>query len=141
MSATAASRPVVVVGVDGSPSAEAALRWAERYAGSTGADIELVTAWHYPTSYGIAMPLNGWDPEDDANAVVEKAAAALSLPEERVRTVVAHGSPADVLTRVSADAAMLVVGSRGHGGFTGLLLGSVGAHCVHHAKCPVVVVR
>ena len=141
MSATARSRPVVVVGFDGSPSAEAALRWAEHYAEATGADLELVTAWHYPTSYGIAMPLNGWDPEDDANSVVEKAVAQLTLPPERVHTRVAHGSPADVLTRASADAALLVVGSRGHGGFTGLLLGSVGAHCVHHAKCPVVVIR
>jgi nucleotide-binding universal stress UspA family protein len=141
MSATEVARPVVIVGVDGSPSAEAALRWAEAYAVATGADLELVTAWHYPTSYGIAMPMNGWDPQDDATAVMDKAAALLSLPDDRVRTQVVHGSAAEVLTKASADADLLVVGSRGHGGFTGLLLGSVGAHCMHHARCPVVVVR
>lgn len=135
------SRPVVLVGVDGSPSSQAAVRWADQYARALDADLELVTAWHYPTSYGIAMPLNGWDPEDDANSVAEKAAAQVTLPADRVRTRVVHGSAADILVRSSVNADLVVVGSRGHGGFTGMLLGSVSAHCAHHAHCPVCVIR
>jgi nucleotide-binding universal stress UspA family protein len=134
-------RQHVLVGVDGSPCSDIALRWAQRYAEATGADLELVTAWHYPTSYGVAMPLSGWDPEHDANTVIEKAFAQLTLSADRVHTHVDRGAAADALVRRSADADLLVVGSRGHGGFTGMLLGSVSTHCVHHARCPVVVVR
>lgn len=58
-----------------------------------------------------------------------------------VRTQVAEGNPARVLLSAAAGADLLVVGSRGHGGFTEALLGSVGQHCAHHARCPVVVIR
>jgi nucleotide-binding universal stress UspA family protein len=131
----------VVVGVDGSADGAAAVRWAEEYAAMTGADLTLVTAWHWPTSYGVPMAWEGWDPAVDAEQVVEKAAAGLSLPSERVHVRVECGSAGDVLVRCSAGASALVVGTRGHGTLTGTLLGSVSGYCVHHADCAVVVVR
>lgn len=133
--------PRVVVGVDGSPSSDRAVDWAGEYARRTGALVELVTAWSYPMSYGMPMVTSAYDPEDDARATVEKAVARLHLPPELVRTQVVNGPAPVVLIAHAADADLLVVGSRGHGGFAGLLLGSVSAHCVHHATCPVVVVR
>jgi nucleotide-binding universal stress UspA family protein len=135
------NRPHVVVGVDGSPGAVRALEWAESYARATGADIELVTSWTYPTSYGVAVPLSGWDPEEEAVKISEKARASTSLPSERVTVRHEHGAAGDVLVRASSSADLLVVGCRGHGGFAGLLLGSVSSFCVHRAHCPVVVVR
>jgi nucleotide-binding universal stress UspA family protein len=102
-------------------------------------------AWHYPTAAGPA-PL-GVAPEavtDEARAqmaeslskVVAEGAAGLDVEEE-----IAYGHPAQVLIEQSADAGLLVVGNRGHGAFTGMLLGSVSIHCVTHSHCPVVVVR
>jgi nucleotide-binding universal stress UspA family protein len=73
-----------------------------------------------------------------ANAVVDVAGAHPSVP---VRGRALQGNPAAVLIRAARDAELLVVGSRGHGGFVGALLGSVGQHCVHHASCPVVIIR
>lgn len=133
----------IVVGVDGSPSSKAALRWAVRQARLTGARVEAVTAWEFPTYYG-------WIPADStevlegvarsmlAEATEEAAAAA---PGVNVYRVVAHGNAASVLLDFAKEADLLVVGSRGHGGFTGALLGSVSQHCVRHATCPVVIVR
>jgi nucleotide-binding universal stress UspA family protein len=135
------NRRNVVVGVDGSGDGKVALRWAEDYAGATGADITLVTAWHWPTSYGVPMAWEGWDPAVDAQQVVEKAAAELSLPTERVHLRVECGAAGDVLVRCSRGASVLVVGTRGHGALAGTLLGSVSAYAVHHADCSVVVVR
>jgi len=132
---------MVVVGVDGSDDGNAAIRWAEDYAAATGADLTLVTAWHWPTSYGVPMAWEGWDPAVDAQQVVEKAAAELTLPSERVHLKVECGAAADVLVRCSRGAAALVVGTRGHGALAGTLLGSVSSYAVHHAECPVVVVR
>jgi len=131
----------VVVGVDGSPCSRVALRWAEDYAESIGGTLTLVTAWHWPTSYGMPLAYQGFDPEEDARKVVEAAKADLRLPLTRVKTVVEHGQPGDVLVDAGNGAGLLVVGTRGHGGFTAALLGSTSSYCVHHARCPVVVVR
>ena len=131
----------VVVGVDGSPDSEVAVRWAEHYAALTGADLTLVTAWHWPTSYGVPMAWEGWDPADDAEQVVGKAAAGLGLSPDRVHQRIECGSAGDVLVRASADELLLVVGTRGHGTLAAAALGSVSSYCVHHANCPVVVVR
>ena len=131
----------VVVGVDGSPDSDVAVRWAAQYATLTGADLTLVTAWHWPTSYGVPMAWEGWDPAVDAEQVVGKAAANLTLPAERVHQQVQCGAAGDILVRASADALALVVGTRGHGPLAAAALGSVSSYCVHHATCPVVVVR
>ena len=131
----------VVVGVDGSPDSEKALAWAEDYATRTGADLVLVTAWQWPTSYGVPLAYDEWDPSIDAQKVLDKAMTGLSLPDERVHPRVMQGSAAEVLAAASRDADLVVVGTRGHGSIAGAILGSVSSHCVHHAHCPVVVVR
>lgn len=131
----------VVVGVDGSPGAKKALDWAQRYAERTGAELTLVNAWQWPTTYGVALILEEWDPEIDAQAVLEKARADLHLPDEQVHIKAVKGFAPAVLSAESRDSDLLVVGSRGHGTLAGVVLGSVSAHCVHHTHCPVVVVR
>jgi nucleotide-binding universal stress UspA family protein len=132
--------PVVVVGVDGSANADAAIVWAEGYAESTGALLRLVVAWEWPMSYGYPMVFDGFDPQVDATRVAEKAAANLALPADRVETVVCQGAAGEVLVDAGTGTDLLVVGRRGHHGVGGLL-GSVSAYCVHHATTPVVVVR
>ncbi|HEX4094225.1 MAG TPA: universal stress protein [Trebonia sp.] len=138
----------VVVGVDGSPSSLSALRWAIRQAEFTDAAVDAVIAWHYPAptgGYGWAptsIPAS-FDFKENAEKILAEAISEGGLPGSLVpvRAVVAEGNPARVLLDVAEGADLLVVGSRGHGGFTEALLGSVGQHCVHHAHCPVVVVR
>lgn len=135
------SKKFVVVGVDGSPDGTEALHWAEQYALATGADLQLVTAWHWPTSYGVPIGMAGWDPQADAEKVLEKATAQLTLPESKVQTAFECGAAGEILVAASDGAALLVVGTRGHGTLKGSLIGSVSSYCVHHAHCPVVVVR
>jgi nucleotide-binding universal stress UspA family protein len=136
----------IVAGVDGSDSSLSALRWAIRQAGLTGAAVDAVAAWHYPvSSYGY-VPVG--DAEDyDFQKITEKVLSdAISGSLEpgsdvRVRSHAVEGHAAQVLIDASDGADLLVVGSRGHGGFTEALLGSVSQHCVHYAHCPVVVIR
>jgi len=138
------SRPTVVVGVDGSDSSRQALRWGLQQAALTGGALRVVTCWDYPVSYGWTPPnLSDFDPEPDVRRVLDDLVAdevPAGSPVE-VERVVLRGHPAQCLVDEAAGAALLVVGTRGHGGFTGLLLGSVGEYCVTHAPCPVVVVR
>jgi nucleotide-binding universal stress UspA family protein len=134
----------IVVGVDGSPSSLDALRWAARMAEPLNAEIDAVTSWHYPTSYGMGggAPAE-WDPAQDAAQILDDALTA-TFGDHRpagIRTLVRQGHPAEVLSDASDGAEMLVVGSRGHGGFAGLLLGSVSSYCSAHARCPVLVTR
>jgi nucleotide-binding universal stress UspA family protein len=132
--------PVVVVGVDGSTNADAAVQWAQHYAESTGAVLRLVVAWDWPMSYGYPMVFDGFDPEAEAVKVVEKTVADLVLPQSRVETLVRQGPAGEVLVAAGSNADLLVVGRRGHHAVVGLL-GSVSAYCVHHATTPLVVVR
>ena len=144
----ASKDPRIVAGVDGSPSSLSALRWAIRQAGLTGATVEAVIAWHYPnlaasSRYGIAVA--GLDPgfgEVAEKTVTEAISSTLSQDSDvRVHPQVTEGIAAQVLLDASTGADLLVVGSRGHGGFAEALLGSVSQHCVHHARCPVVIIR
>ena len=134
----------VVVGVDGSDGSKAAVDWAAHYAATVSAPVELVITWHYPVAYGT-VPMVGLDTdfEEMAGKVVSEMAAEArrSHPEVAFSTKVIPGAAAPALIHEAEGARLLVVGSRGHGAFTGMLLGSVSAHCVHHAPCPVVVVR
>jgi nucleotide-binding universal stress UspA family protein len=134
----------IVVGVDGSPSSMNALRWAIRQAKLTGAEVEAVTAWSYPAGYGWAPFGDGAvDLEGEAGKILFDALAEVSgiAPDVVVEPSVVFGHAADVLVRAAEGADLLVVGSRGHGGFAGMLLGSVSQHCVQHAHCPVLVLR
>jgi nucleotide-binding universal stress UspA family protein len=134
----------IVVGVDGSDSSKAALAWAVKQARFTGAAVAAVTAWEFGLTYGFP-PSAAFDVDYAGIAadVVADAIAGVSIPGEpvKIRSVVAEGNPAQVLLDASDGAELLVVGSRGRGGFTGALLGSTSQHCAQHATCPVVVIR
>ncbi|MFE9418626.1 universal stress protein [Streptomyces griseofuscus] len=141
-------RERIVVGVDGSEGSKQALNWAVRQAELTGGWVEAVIAWDVPQFHGALgwMPPSSSDEaalegraHSEVTSAVEGAVAA--HPTVQVSTVVRYGTPASVLLEASRDAALLVVGSRGLGGFKGLLLGSVAQHCVQHAHCPVLVLR
>jgi nucleotide-binding universal stress UspA family protein len=136
---------LVVAGVDGSDESVAALKWAAAYAAATGARLRAVLAWHYPAAVGPA-PV-GVAPaavSDEVRASMAEALAkaiAAGAPGADVEQQIGYGHPAEVLIGQSQEADLLVVGNRGHGKFTGMLVGSVSIHCVTHAYCPVVVVR
>jgi nucleotide-binding universal stress UspA family protein len=134
----------VLVGVDGSPASKDALSWAADYARLTGTPLKAVSAWHWPVSLVGALPMpEGFDPMGDAHTALEAILAEVlgADPGFPVTTQVVGGPASAVLIEESRNASLLVVGSRGHGGFSGLLLGSVSEHCARYAACPVVVVR
>lgn len=132
----------IVVGVDGSESSIEALRYAVRAAQAFEASVEAIAAWTYPAGAEVAL-LAGWSPENDAHSILETAADLLFAGDRPswFRAVAKPGLAARTLIEASAGAEMLVVGSRGHGGFVGLLLGSVSAACAEHAHCPVMIIR
>jgi len=142
--AGADAAPTIVVGVDGSDSSRQALVWALRQATLTSATLRVVACWDYPVAYGWTPPnLCDFNPEPDVRRVLDELVDEV-VPgdaQRSVQRVVLRGHPAQGLVEQAEGAALLVVGTRGHGGFTGLLLGSVGEYCVTHAPCPVVVVH
>jgi nucleotide-binding universal stress UspA family protein len=135
----------IVVGVDGSTYSEEALRWAIGQARLTGQPVEAVISWTVPADFstGAAGALMTFDWEDVAASTLKETVATAVDPADadRVSQRVVMGHPARVLLDAAADAALLVVGSRGRGGFTGMLLGSVSQHVIARADCPVVVLR
>lgn len=144
-------RPLVV-GVDGSPAADAALTFAAATAYSAFAPLVIVSVWHPPTPAGWETGF--WEahvPDVDPMAAARRTAEEVAENAERValadhprltvRRQVASGPPDRALADLSRDAGMVVVGARGRGGFTGLLLGSVSHGVIHRASCPVAVVR
>jgi nucleotide-binding universal stress UspA family protein len=137
--------PEIIVGVDGSASSADALRWAVDEAEARGAQLVAVLAWDLFDQHH-ADGSQRFDPDyDDGNAdealahMVEEALGAEAAGRVERRTVC--DLPAAGLLAEAADADLLVVGARGRGGFTGLLLGSVSQHCLHHATVPVAVVH
>jgi nucleotide-binding universal stress UspA family protein len=144
MNAAAGTPPVIVVGVDGSEPSKRALRWAADQAALTGSELNIVTTWEYPPTFGWAPPYpSDFDPDADARkALTETVEEVLGAGPGVVRHLtVTEGHPAFVLTKAAEGATLLVVGSRGHGAFAGMVLGSVSEYCAAHAPCPVVVVR
>jgi nucleotide-binding universal stress UspA family protein len=133
----------IVVGIDGSPSSLDALNWAVRQAELTGATLEALTSWEWPINYGAVYLPDGYDPAAEARKVLDEAVEAIreGHPAVTIRPVIVEGHPAMSLLEASRDADLLVVGSRGHGQFSGMLLGSVSQHCSHHAPCPILIVR
>jgi nucleotide-binding universal stress UspA family protein len=138
-----AGAPTIVVGVDGSDSSRQALTWAVDYAALIGAEVDAVTSWNYPTGYGMGGVASNWNPGEEARGLLAETVASVFGGDIAVplTQVVREGNAAQVLLDETKDAQMLVVGSRGHGGFAGLLLGSVSAHCAEHARCPVLVIH
>ena len=146
MASDGEARQVVVVGVDGSPGSIAALSWAGRYGAATGATVWALHIWHYPTSAGLPPGITPESVDDEVKAnqrkELDEAIAKANLdPAAQVESKIGYGHPAQVLIDASEEADLLVVGSRGHGAWTGMLVGSVSIHCVTGAHCPVVVVR
>jgi nucleotide-binding universal stress UspA family protein len=132
----------IVVGVDGSEASVAALRGGIRMANALGTRIEAVATWRLPTGY-MSMGEYEYSPEDDAKSILTgaaKSAFGTSVPDWFSTTTV-EGNADQVLIDLSVGAQLLVVGSRGHGGLAGVLLGSVSASCAERAHCPVLIVR
>lgn len=138
---TEQDQPHIVVGVDGSTDSINALRHAAVYAKLLGARLELIAAWSFQPS-GAEVYVDRAFFEGHAKKGLEAAAAAVfgTEPPESLSLQCWQGAPAKVLIDASRDASLLVVGSRGHGGFAGLLLGSVSEACARHAACPVLIV-
>ena len=136
----------IVVGVDGSEHGDRALAWAIDEAKLRSARLRLVSAWHVPAAvYGAPGFVPPVDVDSTVREVAEKSVeeAAAKAREAGIEAdaVIREGHAAQVLVEAADDADLLVIGSRGHGGFSGLLLGSVSAQCAHHAPCALVIVR
>ncbi|WP_010539996.1 universal stress protein [Dietzia alimentaria] len=133
----------VIVGVDGSSDSVRALQWAAEYARDNGARIQVLAVFDRPSLWG-PLGMAGWEDTTDLEAdrrkmlgeTVREALGEFAELEERVLA----GHPAEALVRASEGARLMVVGSRGRGGFAGLLLGSVSQHVIAHSRCPVVVI-
>ena len=139
---------MIVVGVDGSKCSHSALKFAFEEARIRHAKLRIVVVWHIPlTAYGA-----GWAPPPP-NLAEDSEAAANDILEEalelvknyaggvEIESVVREGQPAQILIEEAAKAELLVIGSRGRGGFHDLLLGSISQQCAHHARCPLTIVR
>ena len=132
----------IVVGVDGSPSSIAALRYAERLAEALNVTAEAITTWEVMARPDYAAP-DVPSRLARARSILDDAvgeAFPAGVPEGLSMST-STGPPAERLIEQSEHAGMLVLGTRGHGGFAGLLLGSVSMECVAHARCPVLIVR
>jgi len=141
---------VIVVGVDHSAGAKAALRFALEEARLRQATLRVVHAWQFgyigATGLEGFLPAAGGELEDfrqSAEAALDETLRDVGVDEDGVAIErrVDQGTAAAVLVEESRGAELLVVGSRGHGGFAQLLLGSVSQQCAQHASCPVVIVR
>jgi nucleotide-binding universal stress UspA family protein len=132
------------VGIDGSAGSGAALQWALDEARARGARLDIVHVWHYPwvvTAAGAAAAGVGRDEyEAEGRRLLEQETDTLTADDVEIHRRLGNGNAADVLLRAADGADLLVVGSRGRGGFAGLLLGSVSQQCAQHAPCPVVII-
>jgi nucleotide-binding universal stress UspA family protein len=134
----------IVAGIDGSEASLEALSWAARQADLTGSVLEVVMTWEWPSSLGWAVPVpEDFDPEADVRRTLDNAIDPIRVAYAGivVEGRVVNGHPAPSLVEAASGADLLVVGSRGHGQFVGMLLGSVSEYCVSNAECPVLVHR
>jgi nucleotide-binding universal stress UspA family protein len=139
----------VVIGLDGSDESRSALHWAVEQAAAWDAELDVVHAWDVPFALvpppvNLASVTDIDELEQAAMALLETEVAAATTraaKPRQVEKILVRDSAAKALLETAKGADLLIVGSRGRGGFSGLLLGSVSNQCVHHAPCPVVVVR
>lgn len=138
---TSAPAPILV-GVDGSDSSLDALRYAAKLSAALDLPLRAVTTWDYPALVDLYTSV-GWTPDKDAAVLLDAALLDVFAgdPPANLTAAVVAGPAPHILIEESRHAEMLVLGSRGRGGFAGLLLGSVSATCATHAHCPVLVVR
>lgn len=138
----------IVVGVDGSEGSRQALRWAVEEAQVHSATVEAVHVFSYTSLFGysidaVMVPVPPYEEVKASAAKVLDEVLETTVPDDggvEIQRYVAEGAAASVLLTRATNADLLVVGTRGYGGFRGLLLGSVSHQCVTHAPCPVVVV-
>lgn len=138
---------IVVVAVDGSPASHNAVRWAANTANKRGIPLRLASSYTMPQflyAEGMVPPQELFD--DLQSETMEKIDEAREIayqiaPDIKIGHTIAEGSPIDMLLEMSRDVTMIVMGSRGLGGLSGMVMGSVSASVVSHASCPVVVVR
>jgi nucleotide-binding universal stress UspA family protein len=132
---------LVVVGVDGSPHSDAALRWALEQAETRGGEVTAVYAWQLPF---VSIP-GAFDRDELEKAakefVIDRVSAIAPSPAVPLRPLVAEGDPAEALIAAATDADLLVVGTRGRSPFAGLVLGSVSQRCAAAARCPVLLIK
>jgi nucleotide-binding universal stress UspA family protein len=137
---------MIVVGIDGSEGAARALRFAAQEASLRDTDLRIVAVWNVPAAYYASeamapnIPVEQFEQSMRAAAERQVDECLDEYPDVKRHLIVTEGTPSQVLVEKSERADMLVVGSRGLGGFRGLMLGSVGQQCAHHANCPVVIV-
>lgn len=145
MSAT--REPHIVVGIDDSAGARHALHWAAHEAKLRNARLDVIHVWAIPAQwaqgYGIEWTIDlevlGGDAQSVAEELVDGMLTEAERPEHMVVTAI-EGNASNVLLEASKSADLLIVGTRGRGGFARLLLGSVSSAIVHHAVCPVVII-
>lgn len=132
---------LIVAGVDGSEQSQAAFQWAVDEARLRHGKVRAITAWHYPPVPSTVEDRGSNDSLHVAERVQAEALKAVAAEGVDIEGMLVRDSAASALLDAAKDADLLVVGSRGHGGFAGLRLGSVSSQLVHHAPCPVLVVR
>lgn len=133
--------PVIVIGVDGSPSSLRAVQWAAEQAKLTGGTLRAVSSWRWPNYITRVPP--GVDLPKDTGITLDEVLDEALVGSENVSVTrhVIEGPPGPALLTQAEDASLLVVGAQGRAAFPGMLLGSVAEYCVRHGSCPVVVVR
>lgn len=138
---------IVVVAVDGSEASQNAVRWAANSANKRGVPLRLAASYTMPQflyAEGMVPPQELFDELQSETMDMIEAARVVAhevAPDIKIGYVIAEGSPIDMLLDMSSDVTMIVMGSRGLGGLSGMVMGSVSAAVVSHADCPVVVVR
>jgi nucleotide-binding universal stress UspA family protein len=137
----------ILVGVDGSEGSLRALRWAAEEAALRGAVVVAAAVWQSPYDYllgsaGYYVPVDEGELVKAARDTLAKAIATVAAehPDVRIEPLVVEGDPAETLCEQADNADLLVVGSRGHGAFGELLLGSVSSKCAHHCRRPVLII-
>lgn len=146
LAAAEAGNGRIVVGVDGSEPSKQALRWAAFIASTTGASIDAIASWRlnaFASGPALIERPAEWDRTKEISAMLSATLTDVfaDSPPARLNSVVQEGVAAKVLVEASEGARMLIIGNRGHGGFVGLLLGSVSTVCAAHATCPVMVIH
>jgi len=138
-----ATSQTFVVGVDGSDGAAKALDWAIAEAVRFSASLQLLTAWTFPMALGYVFAETPGEMREHVQRIADMSVdhVAAVAPDIVVSATLREAEPGPALVDFSTGADLLVVGSRGHGDFRELLLGSVGTYCARHSHCPVVIVR
>ncbi|KEI44545.1 universal stress protein [Saccharopolyspora rectivirgula] len=133
----------VVVGIDGSDESARALRWAADYVREVGGLVHAITVWHQPVQFGYRLHVSDGDLEQQARSSLTKVVEPVKAeyPDVDIRPRLIRGHVVDELVGLSMQADLMVAGNKGHGAFTGMMVGSVALKLVHHARCPVTIVR